>query len=165
LKYAFVIKNNKVLSLPKGKKEHSLWEYLEGKYKPEDPNEENQYRFIMRRRVKKDMRFLKLVLEKAHPSDLYKVFRENEREWEETMWPVASRLMSEVAIYLPSEREGSVRLSVKLVSELCEKNGLKLQIWRFLNNESYRKKKVEELSQRIPQLKQYPEWKEWLERV
>jgi len=152
--------------MPKGEKHHNLQEYLEGKYKPKDPNEEHQYRSTMRRRVKRDMRFLKLVLEKAESRDLYMIFSKDEKESKEVMWPVVSRLFTLIADYLPSDKErmrkgGWLPSTIKVLVSLCEKNGLKLSVSRFLENVKYRKKKIRELGEKIPELKKKTEFKKW----
>ena len=152
------------------KKEHNLQEYLEGNYTHEDgltSNEEIQYRSRMRRRVKKDMRFLKLVLEKAHPSDLYMIFSKDEKESKEIMWPLVPRLLTLIADYLPSEKErmrkgGWLPSTIKVLVSLCEKNGLKLSVSRFLENVKYREKKIKELGEKIPELKKKAEFKKWI---
>lgn len=163
-------------SKKKPKKEHNLEEYLKGDYTSEDgltSNEEIQYRSRMRRRVKKDLRFLKLVLEKAQPSDLYMIFSEDEKEWKEVMFPVASRLLTLIGDYLPSEKEemkkgGWLPASIKVLVGLCETNGLKLSVSRFLGtkieNAEYRKKKLEQLGKKIPELKEKTEFKKWVSK-
>jgi hypothetical protein len=139
------------------KKEHNLKEYLEGTYTDKDgltTNEEVQYRSRMRIRVKRDMRFLKLVLEKADRKDLYMIFSKDEEEWNTIIFPVISRLLALISDYSPSEmgsmkKRGWLPVSIRIMISLCEQTGEKFGPSRFLENIPYRRKKVEKLAKKL----------------
>jgi hypothetical protein len=157
-----------MMSLPKREREHDWREVLEGKYKPKDQNEEHQYRFTMRRRAKKIMQDLKLILENADLNDLYMIFNADEKMWEETMFPVASKLLTVVGSYLSPERSAEWKhlenrawypVGIETFIDFSRENGVRVNRRKLFNDEGtlifskrhyYRDEIIAELKKRRP---------------
>jgi hypothetical protein len=136
--------------LPKGKKKgHSWREYLEGTYKPENRNNEDQIRSNVRIAAGRAMQDLKLILEKASSNDLNMIFFEDEEKWRE-MFSITTKLFAKVGEFTPWEKEqmrkaGRLPDDIRFLTLYLKNKGVKCVPWKPLKDENYRKRKVKEL--------------------